>query len=60
MRAETGAGSGVWRILSVALAALLALAPASRAEEAGPTIRKAAVEAGEAAPAMPGQTGPAV
>ena len=53
MRAETGAGSGVVRTLSVALAALLALAPASRAEETGPTIRKAAVESGEAAPAAP-------
>lgn len=49
MRADTGAGSSVARTLSVAFAALLALAPAGRAEEIGAaapgaTIRKAAVE----------------
>ncbi|MBD8905699.1 hypothetical protein MZTS_02955, partial [Methylorubrum zatmanii] len=50
MRAESGAGGGIVRTLSVALAALLAFSPASslRAEEAaGPVIRKAAVDATE-------------
>lgn len=52
MHAETGAGSSVLRTLSVAFAALLALAPAVRGEEAAAPIRKAAVET-PAAPEMP-------
>ncbi|KQT50140.1 peptidoglycan-binding protein [Methylobacterium sp. Leaf456] len=56
MHAETGAGSSVLRTLSVAFAALLALAPAVRGEEAGAPIRKAAVEA----PAVPDAPAPAV
>ena len=55
MHAETGAGSSVLRTLSVAFAALLALAPAVRGEEVGAAIRKAAVEA----PAAPEATAPA-
>lgn len=56
MHAETGAGSSVLRTLSVAFAALLALAPAVRGEEVGAAIRKAAVEA----PAAPDAPAPAV
>ncbi len=56
MHAETGAGSSVLRTLSVAFAALIALAPAVRGEEVAPAISKAAVEA----PAVPDAPAPAV
>lgn len=65
MHAETGAGSSVLRTLSVAFAALLALAPAVRGEEFGAgdatiprsAIEKAAVETPADPPAV---TNPAV